>query len=305
MGSFGWNQFLQALLVSLAWVFDAQQTFISVFVAEAAPAWHCIDDHDQLCNSGTIQCQLPKAAWAWNQPAETCLVSEWNLECSGPFVSGLPASSFFFGCLMGGIVLATLADSSLGRKNMLLLSCQVMSLAGVLTVFSPNIWVYSALRFVTGFGRATIGTCALVLSTELVGKKWRGQVGILGFFCFTIGFLSLPAMAYLNKDSSWRTLYLWTSIPAIFYSTLVHFMVQESPRWLFVQGRKEEAINVLKSMSTSINFNFADDDALLMDKETWNVDLYSGLKLLWQKGWAFRRLSSVMIAGFGIGMVYY
>ncbi|PIA29919.1 hypothetical protein AQUCO_05800179v1 [Aquilegia coerulea] len=302
MGSFGWNQFLQALLVSLAWVFDAQQTFISVF-AEAAPAWHCTTD--QLCNSGTIQqCQLPKTAWAWNQPAETCLVSEWNLECAGPFVTGLPASSFFFGCLMGGIVLATLADSSLGRKNMLVLSCLLMSLTGVLTVFSPNIWVYSALRFVTGFGRATIGTCALVLSTELVGKKWRGEVGILGFFCFTIGFLSLPAMAYLNKDSSWRTLYLWTSIPAIFYSTIVHFMVHESPRWLFVQGRKEEAIKVLKSLSTNINFNFS-DDALSMDKETWNVDLYSGLKILWQKRWAFQRLSSVMIAGFGIGMIYY
>nr|POE96813.1 organic cation/carnitine transporter 3 [Quercus suber] len=63
-----------------------------------------------------------------------------------------------------------------------------MSLSSLLTVFSTNIWAYSALRLVCGFGRATIGTCALVLTIELVGKGWRGQVGVIAFFCFTIGF---------------------------------------------------------------------------------------------------------------------
>ncbi|KAE8693557.1 Organic cation/carnitine transporter 2 [Hibiscus syriacus] len=93
------------------------------------------------------------------------------------FITGLPASSFFMGCLLGGLVLATLADSTLGRKNMLLLSCLMMSLSSFTTVFSSNIWIYSALRFINGFGRATVGTSSLVLATELVGKRWRGQVG--------------------------------------------------------------------------------------------------------------------------------
>ena len=112
------------------------------------------------------------------------------------------------GCLVGGLVLATLADSSLGRKNMLFLSCLTMSLSSMLTVYSTNIWAYSALRLVCGFGRATIGTCALVLTIELVGKRWRGQVGVIGFFFFAIRFFSLPAIAYWNKGSSWRSLYL-------------------------------------------------------------------------------------------------
>lgn len=304
MGRFGWTQLLQATLVSSAWAFDSQQIFISVFT-EAAPSWHCTQPEIvESCSSVTNQCQLPKSAWAWDEGTETSLLSEWDLACAGPFMSGLPASSFFIGCLIGGLLLATLADSSLGRKNMLVLSCLGMSLTGLATAFSPNIWVYSALRFTTGFLRATIGTCALVLSTELVGKRWRGEVGIIGFFCFTFGFLSLPGIAYLNKDSSWRMLYLWTSTPTIFYSALVHFLGYESPRWLFVQGRKEEALKVLKCLSNSdTDFTFS-DDAISIDKETWNVDLYSGIKILWQKRWAFRRLSYVMIAGFGIGMVY-
>ncbi|XWS10535.1 hypothetical protein CRYUN_Cryun38cG0003800 [Craigia yunnanensis] len=214
IGDFGWSQFLQAILVSFAWVFDAQQTFISVFT-DAEPSWHCTQvEHESACNSFSNICQLPKNLWSWDWPAHTSIISEWGLECSSSFVTGLPASSFFMGCLAGGLALATLGDSILGRKNMLFFSCLMMSLSSIFIVFSSNIWFYSALRFINGFGRATIGTSALVLSTELVGKRWRGQ-------------------------------------------------------------------------------------------ESWNVDLYSSIKILLNKRWAFRRLAAVMIAGFGIGMVYY
>ncbi|PQQ05368.1 hypothetical protein Pyn_36562 [Prunus yedoensis var. nudiflora] len=65
---------------------------------------------------------------------------------------------------------------------MLFLTCLVMSLSTFLTAFSSNIWIYSILRFITGFGRATIGTSALVLSTELVGRRWRGQ----GFYPYQL-----------------------------------------------------------------------------------------------------------------------
>ncbi|KAK9937346.1 hypothetical protein M0R45_014143 [Rubus argutus] len=305
IGDFGWAQFLQAILVSFSWFFDAQQTFITVFT-DAEPTWHCtqpIADHPSSCNSSFSNvCQLPNSSWAWDLPKHTSVISEWALECSRSVVTGLPASSFFMGCLIGGLVLATLADSSLGRKKMLFLSCLAMSFTTLLTAFSSNIWIYSLLRFLTGFGRATIGTSALVLSTELVGKRWRGQVGVIGFFCFTLGFLSLPAIAYTHQSHSWRTLYFWTSIPTLFYSILVYFLVQESPRWLFVRGRKEDAISTLKCISPSITMSFS---TLSFEQESWNVDLYSAIGVLVKRKWAFRRLSAVMGIGFGIGMVYY
>ena len=306
IGDFGWAQFLQALLVSSAWIFDAQQTFITVF-ADAHPTWHCTT-HQHGCNSVSNICYLPKNSWAWDWPSHTSIISEWNLECAASIITGLPASSFFLGCLVGGLVLATLADSSLGRKNLLFLSCLTMSLSALLTIFSTNIWVYSALKLVCGFCRATIGTCALVLTTELVGKRWRGEVGVIGFFCFTIGFLSLPAIAYLNRGSSWRYLYLWTSIPGILYSMLVHFFVHESPRWLFVRGRKEEAVATLKSIAPPshggyLTWSFS---GVSFEQETCNNgNVYSTIKMLVQKRWAFRRLLPVMVIGFGIGMVYY
>ncbi|KAG7941968.1 hypothetical protein I3843_16G075700 [Carya illinoinensis] len=296
IGNFGWPQFLQAVL----------QTFISVFT-DAHPTWHCTQLGDESCNSASNICNLPTNSWAWDLPADTSILSEWNLECAASFVSGLPASSFFTGCLVGGLVLSTLADSSLGRKNVLLLSCLMMSLSSLLTmIFSTNIWIYTALKFLCGFFRSAIGTCALVLSSELVGKRWRGQVGVGGFFCFSLGFLSLPAIAYMNRGSSWRSLYLWSSIPGIFYSILVHFFVRESPRWLFVNGREEEAMATLKSIASthhgSSNWNFS---GMCFEQETCNANLYSTLKILAEKKWACRRLSAVSVIAFGAGLVYY
>ena len=133
-------------------------------------------------------------------------------------------------------------------------------------------------------------------------------MGVIGFFFFTIGFLSLPAIAYWNKGSSWRSLYLWTSIPGILYSMLVHFFVCESPRWLFVHGRKEEAVAILKSIAppshsggSTLSFS-----GVSFEQETWhNGNVYSAITILVQKKWAFKRLSPVMVIAFGIGMVYY
>ncbi|KAF4389026.1 hypothetical protein F8388_026755 [Cannabis sativa] len=306
IGKFCWAQFLQAIVVSFAWFFDAQQTFISVF-ADAQPMWHCNTNISSSCNNPISDlCHLPTNSWAWDLPEHTSTISEWGLQCAGSIITGMPASAFFVGCLIGGLVLATLADSSLGRKKMLSLTCVAMAMSTLLTALATNVWTYSALRLISGFGRATIGTSALVLSTELVGKKWRAQVGIIGFLCFTLGFLSLPTLAYLNIGSTWRNLYLWTSIPTIFYSLLVHYFVLESPRWLFIKGRKEEAVGTLKTMAKANHESFTMSFSyLLIEEETWNVDLYSAIKILIEKKWALRRLSAVMAIGFGIGLVYY
>ncbi|XP_019196907.1 PREDICTED: organic cation/carnitine transporter 3-like isoform X2 [Ipomoea nil] len=295
LGRFSWAQFLQATLANFAWVFDAQQTFVTVFT-DLVPTWHCNSTSSSpLCSpaaDNNVICELPEEAWAWDAPPQTSVVSEWGLQCAGAVITGLPATSYFVGCLVGGLALSTLADASIGRKKMLAFSCFLMNVAAVVTAAATNVWVYSSLRFLTGFARATIGTCALVLSTEIVGRRWRGQVGIIGFVCFTLGFLSLPAMAYFNAGSSWRYLYLFTGIPGIIYSVIVYLVARESPRWLYLRGLTQD-------------FVFSDNqDQGLIDLDE-QMDLYSALKLLINKGWALRRLLTVMWVALGIGLVYY
>ncbi|KZV32905.1 Organic cation/carnitine transporter 3 [Dorcoceras hygrometricum] len=317
VGDFGWMQFLQTTLVSIAWFFDAQQVFISIFT-DAEPKWSCnlIDSTSTyqnitFCGNKSNICQLPKDAWSWDFPAHTSIISEWSLECAGSVIMGLPASSFFLGCLAGGFTLATLADSSLGRKNMLVLSCLLMSVTGLLTAFSTNVWVYAGLRFLSGLGRSTIGTCALVLAAERVGKRWREKVGILGFIYFTLGFLSLPALAFILEGFSWRLMYIWTCSPAIIYSFFAYFLVKESPRWLFIRGRKDEFAATLRSIASSVDGSNLTESFIdrciqwpeeITPRET---DMYAAMKILLKKRWALRQLLAVMVVGFGIGLIYY
>ncbi|XP_075488014.1 organic cation/carnitine transporter 3 [Primulina tabacum] len=314
IGDFGWMQFLQTTLVSIAWFFDAQQVFISVFT-DAEPKWSCNSSTSSLdmtfCGNKSNVCQLPKDSWSWDFPAHTSIISEWSLECAGSIVMGLPASSFFLGCLAGGFALATLADSNLGRKNMLVLSCLVMSVSGMFTSFSTNVWMYSGLRFLSGLGRSTIGTCALVLSAERVGKRWREKVGIIGFIYFTLGFLSLPAMAFMLKGSSWRLMYIWTCSPAIIYSLFAYFLVRESPRWLFIKGKKDEFAATVRSIASPVHESNLTKSFIgrciqwpeeIKPQET---DIYAAMKILLKKRWALRQLLAIMVVGFGIGMIYY
>ncbi|KAH9676948.1 Organic cation/carnitine transporter 2 [Citrus sinensis] len=280
---------------------------------EAEPTWHCLNN--TTCSSASNICMFPKSSWAWDgNPTTTALtiISEWGLECSSAFIKGLPAASHFTGCLLGIVFLATLADSSLGRKNLLFLSCLTMSVATSLTIFSNNLWIYSLLRFFSGISRATIGTCTIVLLTEKVGTEWRGLVVILDSFFFTIGTLTLPAIAYTNRSSSWTIIYLWTSIPTLVYSGLLYIFVSESPRWLFMQGRQEEAVEVIKSLSPIKDSNqlslslvsavsFGHEPAASSKESSF----LSSIRELFVRRWALERTLALMVPGFGIGVVYY
>uniref|UniRef100_A0A1S4CN26 Organic cation/carnitine transporter 3-like n=1 Tax=Nicotiana tabacum TaxID=4097 RepID=A0A1S4CN26_TOBAC len=218
------------------------------------------------CNSMSNICQLSTNEWNWDEPIYTSIVSEWSLHCSdNPILQGLPASSFFMGCLLGGLVLGLLGDT-IGRKTMLFLGCLIMSMASIFIAFSYNIWMYSALIFLSGYGRAAIGSSVLVLFSESVAKQYQGQVGTIGFLMSTLGFVSLPGLAYFSRNYSWRVLYLWTSLPTIIYCMLLQFCVYESPKWLLSKGKNREA--------------FA-------------------------KRWILGQLLLALTTGFGIGLMYY
>lgn len=311
IGATGAMQLLKAVLLAFAWAFDAQQVFISVFT-DAEPQWHCTGT-SASCSPAAAPaspCGLPSGAWAWDRPAEASMVSEWALKCAGPALVSLPASSFFAGCLAGGFLLTTLADSLLGRKKMLLASLVSMSVAGALTAFAPNVWAYAALRFVSGFGRSMVGTCTLVLSMELVGKRWRDTVSMAGFVFFTVGFLSLPALGYTFREASWRNMYLWTSVPSLCYSVLLYFLAQESPRWLLVRGRKQDAIDTLQQIASLNGNSITSSFSMLHACATQEDDggaagAFATFRAMWERPWALRRLAAIMTTSFGVGLVYY
>ncbi|XP_019054642.1 PREDICTED: organic cation/carnitine transporter 3-like [Nelumbo nucifera] len=84
--------------------------------------------------------------------------------------------------------------------------------------------------------------------------------------------------------------------------------VRESPRWLLVKGRKDEVIKTLRTITTRNQSSFrlsVSFSGISIVPETFAANLYSAIKALVEKKWAFRRLMAVMTVDFGIGMVYY
>ncbi|OAY73331.1 Organic cation/carnitine transporter 1 [Ananas comosus] len=300
VGSFGFSQLLHVFLVSLAWMFDSQNTLVTIF-SDAQPQWRC-KGSSSSCSVHRSICELEKGSWEWVGGSKSSTIAEWGLICDKKFRAGVPASLFFVGSLLGSAVHGRLADKYLGRKKTVLLSCLLTAITSFVTSFSPNVWVYAFLRFSNGFARSGIGICCLVLSTETVGRKWRGQVGQYGFFFFTIGFLSLPLIAYPARRS-WRNLYKVISILPLAYSLLIIPFISESPRWLAIKGRTDEAMGVLTKLA-KLNGKVIPTN-IAISNSTTSTRVHSSQRNLWSAKWARKRIVTMMIAGFGIGFVYY
>ncbi|KAI3407951.1 MFS domain-containing protein [Psidium guajava] len=321
VGSFGFAQLLHVFLVSVAWIFDSQNTLITIFTDAQPSAWRCkapgscADAGGGGGDGGAVAsvCRWERGTWEWVGGSASSVIAEWGLICDRKFLAAVPASLFFLGSLLGSAVYGYLADARLGRKRTVLIACLLTTLTAFLTSLSPDVWTYAVLRFANGFARSGIGICCLVLSTEAVGRKWRGQVGQYGFFFFTVGFLSLPLIAYPTR-SCWRDLYKIISVFPLLYCFLLVPFVSESPRWLLVKGRDGEALDVLRRFarlngkklpSNLVLSNPSPPKAVGKDEAGGGSRAAEAEESLWKTRWAAQRMVLVMLAGFGVGFVYY
>ncbi|CAH8252512.1 unnamed protein product [Arabidopsis lyrata] len=305
LSDFGFWQFFQISLVGLALLFDAQQIFITVYT-DAYPTWHCLN-HTICDPSASDICNLPRSAWEWDGGSKgKSVISEFGLECSRSLLRGMPSSAFYIGAIVGGFFLALIPDDSLGRKKLVLFSTFAMSITSICVIFSTNIWIYTFLKFFIRFSRSQTWSYALVLISERVSTRWRPRATMIPFTLFVLGFMSLSGIAYLAQDSSWRYLYLYTSVPAIFYCIFLYLFALESPRWLHMQGNDKEAIDVLTKMSPK-NKAYLESVVSKLPHEQENfeqVPTYS-IKDFFFRKWAFQRILVVMIIMFGLGISYY
>ncbi|XP_010694556.2 organic cation/carnitine transporter 1 [Beta vulgaris subsp. vulgaris] len=304
VGSFGFSQMIQTFLVSLAWIFDAQSTLVTIFSDAEPEKWRCKPNYmcgGQQSGKGSLVCGLQPGSWVWEDGQKSTILSEWGLICHHKFLAALPASCFFLGSLIGSAIYGHLADSVLGRKKTLILACILTSITALLTSIAPNIWAYATFRFLNGLTRSGIGICCLVLATEIVGREKRGQVGQYGFFFFSSGFLSLPLISFYTK-SSWRSLHRILSLQVFLYCIIILPFVVESPRWLLIKGRKTEAHSILTKLATR-NGKKIPDHVELTDPSLSNEQ--NKQMRLWQCKWARIRMWKAMIGGFGVGFVYY
>ncbi|KAK1325562.1 Organic cation/carnitine transporter 4 [Acorus calamus] len=184
--------------------------------------------------------------------------------CVVKYKIGLAQSGFFVGNMIGSGIFGHLADSSLGRKRSLIAVCVASAVFGCLTSLSPSFWLYAALRFLTGFSSGGMGLCSFVLATEPVGPSARGMAGMSTYYFYSIGIAALSCTAYLTK-SSWRALYIATSLPSLAYALAILACVSESPRWYLVRRRPADAMRVMRAIAAGNGRSIPDGASLTLD----------------------------------------
>jgi MFS family permease len=128
----------------------------------------------------------------------------------------------------------------------------------VLTAFAPTAWFYFAARFLTGTGIG--GEYAAINSAidELIPAKYRGRVDVAINGSFWMGaaggaLLSVPLLdpTVIDQEWGWRLAFGLGGILAVGI-LLVRRNVPESPRWLFIHGREDEAERIVGEIERTV-----------------------------------------------------
>ncbi|MFZ0089907.1 MAG: MFS transporter [Solirubrobacteraceae bacterium] len=172
-------------------------------------------------------------------------------------VSGLAASLYVAGACAGALVFGQLTDR-FGRKKLFMITLGTYLVATTLTAFSFSpLWFY-VFRFLTGFGIGGEYSAINSAIDELIPARNRGSVDIAINGSYWGGAAAGALLAVLALNTSifavnvgWRLCFGLGAVLGLGV-LLVRRSVPESPRWLFIHGREEEAERVVSEIEHSV-----------------------------------------------------
>ena len=153
-----------------------------------------------------------------------------------------------------GSLMAGLTSDWLGRRYTMVLAAAIFFTGALLMGLAPNYAFLMAGRFVAGIGVGYALMIAPVYTAEVAPTSSRGFLTtfpeVFNNFGILLGYVSNFAFARLPVHLSWRAMFLVGAVPPVFLGFAVLAM-PESPRWLVMRGRIEDARRVLLRTSDS------------------------------------------------------
>ncbi|XP_078489501.1 organic cation transporter protein-like [Ciona intestinalis] len=170
------------------------------------------------------------------------VITEFDLVCDNKYLDALATSLYMIGVLLGSLIFGNISDR-FGRKITMIVT-SVLCFAGLLgCAFVHNFTLFVVSRvFVAFFGFGTF-ISNFVYLLEITSNKWRTLLGVSFQLGFAIGYMILSGVAY--QWSNWHDMEIAMSIVSVPYALFL-FFIPESPRWLFSNGREDEAKKITR-----------------------------------------------------------
>jgi fucose permease len=185
------------------------------------------------------------------------LANQWSLSTAQV---GLLTTLTFAGMAIGSLI-AGITGDRYGRRVTYTYNFAIYTVGALLAAFSPNLGWLLVARFIVGIGLGGEQNIALTLVAELMPTKVRAAaVATVNVAGGGLGIFASSALAALmlgplegalgGPTVAWRWLLGVLAIPAVLVFVYRWFM-PESPRYLLVDGRVDEANKVLTRLAAN------------------------------------------------------
>lgn len=161
-----------------------------------------------------------------------------------------------------GALLSGIFARLLGRKKSLVLAGFLFTACSLGSAFLPPISLLTIFRFLLGFAVGVASFIVPLYLSETAPAKIRGAMGTLFQLLITIGIFVIAlsnvfiSRLITNPSTALPIMFLVIALFALvmFIGT---FILPESPRWLMLKGRKEQAVKALtRTLSTKAEVDF-------------------------------------------------
>ncbi|NLR94833.1 MULTISPECIES: sugar porter family MFS transporter [Flammeovirga] len=178
---------------------------------------------------------------------------------------GWAASSALVGCIIGAAAAGNLA-TILGRKKSLIIAGILFFISAFGSAIPESFTVFIIFRIIGGLGVGIASMLSPMYIAEIAPAAYRGRLVSCNQFAIIFGMLVVYFVNYyiagLGDNSwidtvGWRWMFASECIPALTFTGLL-FIVPESPRWLAMKNRDDEALKILDQISENASLSLND-----------------------------------------------
>jgi len=175
----------------------------------------------------------------------------------GAWIEGFTMTSAIYGILVGMLVGGRLADR-IGRKRTLILAALLLIVAAIGTTVPRTLSLWNVFRIMGGIGGGLASLVSPMYISEIAPADRRGSLVTFNQLAIVLGAfmanLSTFVVAkYLGSNPEcWRWMF-GSACPPIFIFLLGLFLIPESPRWLVMNHRAEDASAILTQIGGKEN----------------------------------------------------